>query len=147
MAQIASKPQDLTPVAQKPAVENVKNLRYLRDKDREIVRGIFRFFEVPGGTNSFSIKLYKEDPVERYDLTDGQVYSLPLGIAKHLNKNGWYPEYGFLPGEDSKSIQKVTRKVRRFGFQSLEFVDIEELSTNPQAIVNVDAITRNQIAG
>ena len=33
-----------------------KDLKYMRDKDREMVRGIFRFFEVPGGTMAFSFR-------------------------------------------------------------------------------------------
>jgi hypothetical protein len=49
------------------------NLRYQRDKDREQVKGIFRFHEVPGGSMSFVYKAYKEDQVERYDLFDGEI--------------------------------------------------------------------------
>ena len=67
------------------------NLKYQRDKDREPVKGIFRFYEVAGGVLSFVFKAYKEDPVESFTLHDGQVYTLPLGVAKHLNKNCWYP--------------------------------------------------------
>jgi hypothetical protein len=90
---------------------------------------------------SFVFKAYKQDQVERYDLVDGEVYTLPLGVAKHLNKNGWYPEYSFAIGEKDvqftqapglgagpTQIMKIGKKVRRFGFQSLEFIDIEDLS-------------------
>lgn len=123
-----------------------KNLRYMRDKDREKVKGIFRFYEVPGGSMSFVYKEYKEDDVERYDLVDGQVYTLPLGVAKHLNKRGNYPVYEHVPGEanvktggynhsmtggGALSGMKVGRKVQRCGFQSLEFVDIEGLEEEP----------------
>lgn len=104
-----------------------KKLRYQRDKDRELVRGIFRFHEVPGGTMSFVFRAYKADPVERYDLQDGEVYSLPLGVAKHLNKNIWYPVHAFQQDEKGKPVQNVGRKVHRCSFQSLEFVDIDDL--------------------
>lgn len=131
-----------------------KSLKWQRDKDREKVKGIFRFYEVPGGSMSFSIKLYKEDKVERYDLFDGEVYEIPLGVAKHLNKNGWYPEYGFISGEEgtrtgfgasmgktAPNHMRVMKKIRRFGFQSLEFLDIDELSTPSQTeLVTVEAI-------
>lgn len=127
----------LTPTALKDKKEQAKRtLRYQRDKDRETVKGIFRFFELPGGAMSFVIKIYKEDPVERYDFMDGQVYSIPLGVAKHLNKNGWYPEYTYVAGEAGTQSafngmtgggMRIGKKVRRFGFQSLEFVDIEDL--------------------
>ncbi len=130
-----------------PETPKKKNLRYMRDKDREMVKGIFRFYEVPGGSMSFVFKEYKEDPVERFDLADGQVYTIPLGVAKHLNKRGNYPVYEHVPGEQGMKTgglnsgmggggplagMKIARKVQRFGFQSLEFVDIEGLEEEPQ---------------
>lgn len=141
--------KDTTPKTTTAPITTTKaNLRYMRDKDREIVKGIFRFHEVPGGTLSFSFRAYKEDQVERYDLTDGEIYSIPLGVARHLNKNCWYPEYEYIPGEPhlqggyggGKSM-RVGRKVRRCSFQSLEFVDIEDLTPEGTGdIVTVETI-------
>lgn len=114
------------------------NLKYQRDKDREIVRGVFRFYEVPGGTMSFVFKAYKEDPVERFDMIDGQVYSVPLGVAKHLNKNGWYPIHAYAKLEDGGHMMKIHDKVRRFGFQSLEFIDVADMSETGVPLVSVE---------
>lgn len=113
------------------------NLRYQRDKSREMVKGIFRFYEVPGGRMEFVYKEFREDPVEKFDFVDGQMYTVPLGVARHLNKNGWYPEYGYMRGEDTidASVMRVTKKVRRFGFQSLEFVDPEEIGISKEIIM------------
>lgn len=127
------------------------NINYLREKHREPVQGIFKFFESPGSTMSFSFREFKGDNIERYDLVDGEVYTIPYGVAKHLNKNGWYPEYNFVPGDKSiqvaaavsgfanNSIQKVTRKVRRFAFQSLQFTDLEDIPTAASSIVTIEA--------
>ena len=124
-----------------------KNLRYQRDKDREMVKGIFRFYEVPGGTMQFSLKLYKEDHVENFTLNDGEIYTIPLGVARHLNKNGWYPIYGYIPGEvrvqqgfGPGNGMQIAKKVRRFGFQSLEFIDHEDLTENTQSIIQVSSL-------
>lgn len=106
------------------------NLRYQRDKNREKVKGIFKYYEVPGGAVSFVFKEFKEDPVERYDFVDGKTYSIPLGVAKHLNKRGWYPVHEYISTEDGASM-RVGNKVRRFGFQSLEFIDIDDLDQDP----------------
>ena len=103
------------------------NLKYLRDKDREIVKGVFRFYEVPGGTLSFSYRAYKEDPIEKFTFEDGKVYSIPLGVARHLNKNGWYPQYEYFKNEDTQDIMRMGKKVHRFGFQSLEFVELDDM--------------------
>lgn len=122
------------------------NYKYQRDKDREPVKGLFHYYEAPGQTLSFVYKAYKEDPVETYHLTDGQSYTLPLGVAKHLNKSGWYPEYGFSSAEaggatgtrtayspDGKTMV-VARKIRRYGFQSLEFVDIDDIGVSTPTV-------------
>jgi hypothetical protein len=128
----------LKPESTKGNVTPKVNLRYQRDKDREPVKGIFRFYEVPGGSVSFNYRAYKEDEVERFDLVDGQVYTLPLGVAKHLNKNGKYPIHKFITNEQGVPIMKVGQFVRRFGFQSLEFVDIDDLTEEGGQIVTAE---------
>jgi hypothetical protein len=100
----------------------------MRDKDREPVRGKFIFHEVPGGLMSFVYKAYKEDEIERFDLVDGEIYTLPLGVAKHLNKNCWYPVHAYAMDENGRPTMKIGQKVRRCSFQSLEFVDIDDLT-------------------
>jgi len=119
--------------------EQPVNARYQRDKDREKVRGIFRYYEVPGGTVSFCFKAYKEDQVERYDLVDGEIYTLPLGVAKHLNKNTAYPIHAYATDESGRPVQRIGQKVHRCGFQSLEFVDVDELGQTKE-IVTVENI-------
>lgn len=120
-------------MAKKPEVKK-PNLKYMREKDREMVRGIFRFHEVPGGTMSFSFKAYKEDPVENYTLVDGEVYSIPLGVARHLNKNCWYPIHAYAQDADGRSTVKIGQKVQRASFNSLEFVDIDDLSPDANLV-------------
>lgn len=115
--------------------KDTKSLKYMRDKDREKVKGIFRYHECPGGEMRFSFRVYKEDPVENYELRDGEIYSIPLGVAKHLNKNLWYPEYDFFADEKTKNLQRISRKVRRCSFQSLEFIDSDDLQ--PDRLVTV----------
>jgi hypothetical protein len=138
--------------AKKEAVTPKKNLKYERDKAREIVKGIFKFYEVPGGSLSFVFREFKEDKTERYDMMDGEIYSIPLGVARHLNKNGWYPLYNFVPGDNSmqtgvavqgfanNSVQKITQKVRRFAFNSLEFVDVEDMPHSTSSVVTVESV-------
>ena len=140
--QMANEKIDLT---EKKTVTNEKpkqDLRYQRDRDREMVRGIFRYYEVPGGSMSFVIKLYKQDQVERFDLLDGQVYTIPVGVAKHLNKNGWYPVHKYAVDEVGKPIMSIGQKVRRFGFQSLEFTEIDDLMIGDKQIITVEQIVR-----
>jgi hypothetical protein len=105
-----------------------KNLAYQRDKDREMVKGVFNYHEVPGGTLGFFYKKYKGDQPERYRLKDGEIVSIPLGVAKHLNSNGKYPIHAHAVSVDGKNVYKIGEMKRRFGFQSLEFIDPEDYS-------------------
>lgn len=113
-------------------------MRMQRDKDREPVKGIFRFHEVPGGQMQFCYKYYKGDEVETFTLVDGEIYTLPLGVAKHLNKNCWYPLHHYAVDADGRSIAKIGQKVRRCSFQSLEFVDVDDLTPTGKPLVTVE---------
>lgn len=115
-------------------------LKMERDKDREKVKGVFKFYEVPGGSLSFIFRKYKEDPIEKFTMVDGQVYTIPLGVAKHLNKNGWYPRHAYQLDDAGKPIMTIGEKVHRFGFQSLEFQDIEDLEPDSK-VVTVESMT------
>jgi hypothetical protein len=135
---------NLNPVSKAPEIKaapvsdkKTVNVKYLRDKDAEKVKGIFRFHEVPGGEMRFVYKAYKGEEVERYELQDGKIYTLPLGVARHLNKNCWYPAYEYFKGEDVHTTHRVSAKVKRCSFQSLEFMDLEDLSSD---LVTVTAI-------
>ena len=96
---------------------------YIRDQHRQKVKGMFKFYEVPGGELSFVFLEFKGDPVQYYSLKDGEIYEIPLGVARHLNKNGWYPVHAHEQDPTGKVSVRVGQKVRRFGFQSLEFID------------------------
>ncbi len=116
-----------------------KELKYRRDRDRQNVKGIFRFNECEGGTLSFVYRAYKEDQVERYDLVDGKIYELPLGVARHLNTNVWYPQHAYLMDKDGKPQMQINKKIHRASFQSLEFTDIS------QDQENADIVTAQQV--
>lgn len=118
------------------------NLDAEREKDKTPVRGMFKFYEVPGGSIEFSYKKYKDEPVITFKgdkaLKDGEVYTVPLGIAKHLNKSGWYPVHTYAQDENGQTCAKIGHKVRRYGFQSLEFVDIDDLTPEGSGIITVE---------
>lgn len=136
--------------------KNEKSLKYQCDKDREKVRGIFRFFAVPNGILKFSYRKYKWDKTERYELMDGQVYTLPIGVAKHLNNNCWYPEYDYIPGMNVQTAQtasasgfnqgmhgpimRIARRTHRTAFQPLDFTDVPDLHKQTKEIVTVNYV-------
>jgi hypothetical protein len=116
------------------------DIESLRLRDREMVRGIFKFYEVPGGNLKFSFRYWKGDEVEHFDLNDGEIYTLPLGVARHLNKSGSYPIHAHAVDKDGKPVSRIGQKVRRYGFQSLEFIDDEDLQSHQNHIITVENI-------
>jgi len=98
------------------------DIENMRAQDNEKVRGTFNFLEVPGGTLKFPFLKYKGDPVEVYELIDGQQYEVPLRVAKHLNETGWYPVHAYEMDTQGKPSVRVGKKVRRYSFTSSEFI-------------------------
>lgn len=135
-----------------------KQIRKMRDRDAEKVTGIFKNLENPANSGSrgslvFSYKIYPGDPNEVYELLDGERYSLPRGVARHLNNNCYYREYNHLPGEFGQTgiragaadgrLQTTTiqtsRKVHRYAFHSLEYMD-DDSEMTPSRLIEATLI-------
>jgi hypothetical protein len=129
--------KNLTPIKKDIPVLNEAKLNFRKTKDAQLVKGIFKFYEAPGAELTFNFKLYRGDSVQKYTLTDGKVYTLPLGVARHLNSGG-YPEYEYIKGDPTTmgaadgTPMRIGKMTKRYGFQSLEFLDIEELGDSDQ---------------
>lgn len=127
-----------------------KNLERKQARDSEKVTGIFKNLEAPGNVHRFAIKLYKGDPVEVYEMWDGERYTIPRGVARHLSTNCYYTQYKHLPGEFGENgiraayndgrlraaNMQEAKKVYRFAFHSLEFTD-EDPDMIPSTVVQV----------
>jgi|SRR5882672_4755 len=118
-----------------------KKIKSMRDRDAETLVGIFRNFEHRSnagstGTLLFSFKMYPGEENAMYELQDGERYALPRGVVRHIKNNCYWKEYVQLPGEMGRGMQQgvpdgkyvtknmqASRKVHRFGFDSLEFMD------------------------
>jgi len=85
----------MTPSTKKTVEVDKKSLAYQSGKDKEMVKGMFKFYEVPGGSMAFMYRKYKGEKPERYSMVDGDTYTIPLGVAKHLNNDCWYPVHTY----------------------------------------------------
>lgn len=117
-----------------------ENLKFQREKDSELVKGIFHYDEVPGGDLAFVYSKYKGDNPKRYMLRDGEVCTIPLGVAKHLNKDCWYPIHSHVVDVNGKNVYKVGERKSRCHFQSLEFIDPEDFSSVDPGLVTVKQV-------
>ncbi len=103
-----------------------EEMKKMREKDHKLVKGIFRCYEPRGGSIGFSFKKYKGDDVLKYELTDGEITTLPLMVAKHLNQNCYYPQHSHVLDANGMPSVEVGKKVQRCSFESLEFQDMEK---------------------
>ena len=124
LGQVKNAPSNKTGNITKISSEELKKYR---ERDNKIVKGIFRCFEPRGGSMTFCYKKYKWDPVRNYTLVDGDTYDLPLMVAKHLNKNCWYPKHTHVMDGDGNPSVEIGKKVKRCSFESLEFQGIDEI--------------------
>jgi hypothetical protein len=136
-----------------------KQIKKMRDRDAELVTGVFKNLENPatnGGRGSvvFSYKFYPGEENSIYELWDGERYTLPRGVARHLNNNCFYREYQHLEGEfgtqgvraghspDGRlktNTTQVAKKVHRYAFHSLEYMD-DDLDMYPSNLAEVSIL-------
>lgn len=105
----------------------------IKDQQKEesrIVKGRFQCFQPVGGTVQFSFKKYKDDPVTTYTMKDGEIYEVPLSVARHLNQNCRYPVNALSMNADGSQKTDVGRYVPRMSFTPLEFDTTAELMQN-----------------
>lgn len=131
-----------TPIVRStPTLKKTRNVRKISDeemramkkKDHQMVKGIFHCFEPRGGGMTFSFRKYKGDDVLSYTLTDGDKLEVPLMVAKHLNQNCWYPKHSFVLNADGAPSVEIGKKVQRCSFESLEFQDIVDEENDKHA--------------
>lgn len=135
-----------------------KQIRKMRDRDAELVTGIFKNLENPasqGGRGSvvFTYKYYPNDEYATYELFDGEKYTLPRGVARHLNNNCYYKQYQQLAGsfENGAPVQQspvdtsgrlhtnsyqMAKKIHRYAFHSLEYMD-DDVDMYPTDLIEV----------
>ncbi len=133
-------------------LEAEQRLKTLIAEEIKTVKGRFRCFESPGSSHKIQVKKYKDVPMFSKQMIDGEVYDVPLYVARHLNGidavardiNGnvgscSYPVHGFKWDQGSPMppsalgvggggemgvpvpLIGIAKRVRRFGFESLEF--------------------------
>ncbi len=126
--------------------EAKKEVKKRRDKDSQMVNGIFKNLEnaassISRGALSFGFKAYPGDEFAFYEFLDGERYRIPLGVAKHINNGCFYYTYEHNDPQMQKlGIQapitpdgrittagnqryRVGKKVHRFAFFPLDFTN------------------------
>lgn len=126
-------------------------IKELIQEETVLVKGIFQFFESPGGSATITVRKYPGVPVFTKTMKDGKIYEIPKYVARFLNGtdvsagavdnpgNGTtyigtcgYGVYDFKmadKGSDPKvsadsvgsPVAHIVNFKRRYGFQSTDF--------------------------
>lgn len=128
-----------------------EKLADLMKEELRMVKGTFQCFETPGASVKISVRKYPGVPPFEKIMSDGMQYEIPLYVARHLNGvdvmagamtnnpnpmigSCSYPVHGFnwQSGQEAPAsaggeigvpvpLIGISKRVKRFGFQSMEF--------------------------
>lgn len=130
-----------------PKGEMNPRLKKFMDEECKMVKGRFKNYETQGGNLPLTCGKYPGQPLFSQNLQDGEIYEVPLWVARHLNgkdvtaeaidgevgscsyvihgfkwdRGSPAPESQIGPGGAPVPNIGVAKRKRRFGFQSLEF--------------------------
>ncbi len=121
------KPLTFQEMRNQRADEARKRLRKEWEIESQMITGVFRDLEVgPGGNLRFSARKYPWDQVQSYNFVDGQTYTIPLWVARHLNENCKHPVYRHNIDPAAKEGEKVKQIIgqwnHRFAFISSDLI-------------------------
>ena len=99
--------------------EVAKKIAAQKEKDSEIISGVFKNIESPGTSIQFWFKKYNEPPVY-YEFQDGQRYDVPRMVAEHINQNTKLKSYSYpqecWEGKQVPLVQSDGKKKDRYMF-------------------------------
>ena len=121
---------------------------FMDEEAYKIVKGRFKNYECPGAAATITCQKYPGVPVFKKNMTDDNIYEIPLYVARFLNgiditapcrriDTCSYAIHGFKWEKDENAPPSidggdkmipalhVAKRVRRYGFESLAF-DTEE---------------------
>ena len=109
----------LSTEAKKKASEKIEKAR---KEDEKLVTGIFKNLEAPGAEATFSLRLYKEHPIRTFTLEDGKKYEIPMGVAKHINRQCKYQRASNLLDKEGKPTIGAGKPIQRYEFTPTDYL-------------------------
>jgi hypothetical protein len=114
-----------------------KNIPNWQARDSELVTGIFKNHEAPGQSVTFNYKAYPGEDYREWHFQDGEKYTIPRGVARHLNTSCYYLEHKHLPDQTGQygirqaldgrapanATMTISTKKYRYAFNSIDFGD------------------------
>ena len=116
---LTSKREKLLPEAKKKASDLIEAAR---KEDEKMVKGIFKNIESPGGDLTFAYRSYKQEPIRVYEFIDGESYTIPLGVARHINRQCKYSKSAHLVDKEGRPMIGSGKPTQRYEFVSTDYM-------------------------
>lgn len=110
--------------------EDIKNqeakIRWAQQKqrDKRMVKGVFHNKEQEGAPRTFTYAKYKGETPVTWTFKDGEVRTIPYGVACHINESGKYTTYVYESPAPGMAKMRIGKEMRRSTFTSLEYSGI-----------------------
>jgi len=99
-----------------------EKLEKARKEDEKLVTGIFENVEAPGAEVTFSYRAYKEHPIRTFTLEDGKSYEIPIGVARHINRQCRYQRAANLIDKEGKPMVGCGEPIKRYKFTPTDYM-------------------------
>lgn len=102
-------------------------LSHCKERDCEMVTGVFRCFEPMGGQLEMTAQAYDGEQPTKYTFVDGETYTVPKYVAKRFESEfqgigTWYPTHSHILDAAGAPTVVTGKKNRRFGFSGMDFM-------------------------
>lgn len=90
-------------------------------QEQRPVKGKFLCHNPKHGTITFHYRKYPWESITKYTFEHGQTYTVPLGVARHVQNNCEFPEYQHSVDVRGKKTTGIARMESRMDFIPLDF--------------------------
>lgn len=99
-------------------------VQHLKEKNCEMITGIFRCFEPVGGSLEMDGMAFDGETPQKYIFEDGKQYTIPKYLVKRFESDfqgvgTWYPTHTNILDANGKPTVAIGKKNRRFGFSAM----------------------------
>jgi hypothetical protein len=99
---------------------NPDSIEAMTPETDRMVHGTFVNVEYPGQTAKVCCRYYKGQNYFEKVFEDGEDYTIPLSVARHINERCFHEQHSFLQDERGQPL-KSGKKVFRYKFHSSSF--------------------------
>lgn len=101
---------------------NKDSIEAMTDKDDRMVTGMFKNLENRGDVGFIACRYRKGQPIFVKKFFDGEIATIPLSVARHINQRCKYEKHGYELDDKGNHKKVVSNLVQRYEFVSTDYM-------------------------